>query len=39
MLTGAQVPINDHTISQKYVVPGPAVFKGTGAKKAREFAA
>ncbi|KAK6218811.1 hypothetical protein LQW54_002737 [Pestalotiopsis sp. IQ-011] len=33
------VAINDHTISQTYVVPGPPVFKGTAAKKAREFTA
>jgi len=40
LLTVAQkVPINDHTISQTYVVPGPPVFKGTAAKKARDFAA
>ncbi len=32
-----QVPINDHTIPQTYLIPGPPVFKGTGAKKAREF--
>ncbi|KAB5522063.1 glycoside hydrolase [Coniochaeta sp. 2T2.1] len=34
-----KVPINDHSIPQKYVVPGPPVFKGTGSKKAREFEA
>jgi Auxiliary Activity family 9 (formerly GH61) len=34
-----QVPINDHTIPQTYVIPGPPVFKGTATKKAREFTA
>jgi hypothetical protein len=34
-----QVPINNHAIPQTYTVPGPPVFKGTGAKKAREFTA
>jgi len=33
------VAINDHTISQKYVVPGPPVFRGAAAKKARDFTA
>ncbi|KAL1895678.1 hypothetical protein Sste5346_005149 [Sporothrix stenoceras] len=34
-----QVPIDDHSIPQTYTIPGPPVFKGTGAKKAREFEA
>jgi hypothetical protein len=32
--------INDHTLPQTYVVPGPPVFKGTASsKKARDFSA
>ena len=34
-----RVPINDHSIPQTYKVPGPAVFRGTGSKKARDFSA
>jgi len=35
-----RVPINDHTISQKYVIPGPPVWKGaSAAKMARDFSA
>ncbi|KAK1767540.1 glycoside hydrolase [Phialemonium atrogriseum] len=34
-----KVPINDHSIPQTYVIPGPPVFKGSAAVKAREFTA
>lgn len=34
-----KVPINDHSMTQKYVIPGPAVWKGAGSKKVREFSA
>ncbi|EPE04001.1 glycoside hydrolase family 61 protein [Ophiostoma piceae UAMH 11346] len=32
-----KVDIDNHSIPQTYVIPGPPVFKGTAAKKAREF--
>lgn len=32
-----KVPINDHSIPQTYTIPGPPVFKGTVARKARAF--
>lgn len=32
-----KVPINDHSLPQTYKIPGPPVFKGTAAKKARSF--
>ncbi|KAK4152736.1 glycoside hydrolase [Chaetomidium leptoderma] len=34
-----RVSINDHSIPQTYKVPGPPVWKGTGASKARAFSA
>lgn len=34
-----KVPINDHSLPQTYKIPGPPVFKGTGAAKARSFTA
>ncbi|KXX75059.1 Cellulose-growth-specific protein [Madurella mycetomatis] len=34
-----RVPINDHSIPQTYVVPGPPVWNGAGSLKAREFSA
>jgi len=34
-----KVPINDHTISQKYVIPGPPVFAGTATKTSKAFIA
>jgi hypothetical protein len=35
----SQVPINDHSIPQTYKVPGPPVWTGSGAAKARSFTA
>ncbi|KEY66401.1 hypothetical protein S7711_05835 [Stachybotrys chartarum IBT 7711] len=32
-----RVPINDHSIPQTYVVPGPPVYRGTASKRAQEF--
>jgi len=32
-----KVPINDHSLPQTYTIPGPPVFKGTVARKARAF--
>ncbi len=34
-----KVPINDHSLPQTYKIPGPPVFKGTAAAKARAFTA
>ncbi|KAK0702377.1 glycoside hydrolase [Lasiosphaeris hirsuta] len=34
-----KVPINNHQLPQTYAIPGPPVFKGTGAKLVREFTA
>jgi len=34
-----KVPINDHSLPQTYKIPGPPVFKGTAATKARAFTA
>ena len=40
LIIAYQVPINDHSLPQTYVIPGPKVWKGTASmKKARNFAA